>query len=68
MGGRARAKVNLTLTLYRRIDGPQAISVELLGPAGDAVAAASTTLIVEPRGQSLSDATRRAATRTRTRV
>jgi hypothetical protein len=40
---------NLALTLRRRIESPQAISVELLAPDGEVVlAAASTTLVVEP--------------------
>jgi hypothetical protein len=44
----ARSAADLTLTLYRRIDRPQAVSVELLAPDGGVLAAASTTLIVEP--------------------
>jgi hypothetical protein len=44
-----RSAANLTLTLRRRIESPQAISVELLAPDGEVVlAAASTTLVVEP--------------------
>jgi len=45
----ARSAANLALTLHRRINRPQAISVELLAPDGElVVAAAATTLMVEP--------------------
>ena len=47
----ARWAGSLALTLHRRIDRPQAISVELLSPDGElVVAAAATTLMVEAAG------------------
>jgi hypothetical protein len=47
-----RSAPDLTLTLYRRLNSPQAISIELVAPNGEVVAAASTTLtadLAEPR-------------------
>jgi hypothetical protein len=41
----ARSAANLTLTVSRRIDGPQAISVELLAPEEEVVAAAAATTL-----------------------
>jgi hypothetical protein len=47
----ARWAAGLTLTLHRRIDRPQAISLELIAPDGELViGAAATTLVVEPAG------------------
>jgi hypothetical protein len=43
-----RSAPDLTLTLYRRLNSPQAISIELVAPNGDVVAAASTTLTADP--------------------
>jgi hypothetical protein len=48
----ARWAASLALTFHRRIDRPQAISVELLAPDGElVVAAAATTLRVDRVGQ-----------------
>jgi hypothetical protein len=43
-----RSAPDLTLTLYRRLNSPQAISIELVAPNGEVVAAASTTLTADP--------------------
>jgi hypothetical protein len=43
-----RSAPDLTLTLSRRLNSPQAISVELVAPNGEVVAAASTTLTADP--------------------